>query len=729
MKPSATQQGTWEVRALLGEGQSYAFLVQWVQELCIRGQSLVAMLDAPLKEDIEAAKAAALQSGETGAAVDEAEDALGDAEMLAEVVDLSCFVAEAAGAILRLTVRNVDVVGVEARAADARWDSVHFQRTTEPQSHGEQDGERDVWVANALHCEREACDVRVLVTRRDWRIDPRSLAVAFDTCTQPLPLSGVSREPSRNLRALGGGGARVRSILRPLPQKAAPFRRRSDAELIFYELHLGSFTPDGTLQAAAAKLPYISDLGVSALSLMPVHQDSLRLKGRSAWGYDPLSLFAVDTWLGSCEDLVAFVEQAHDCGLAVVLDFVANHFAGPVEKILGPRFFHAEKTRWGPRPNFEVEEVRRYILEAVELFCGAFGFDGVRIDSTKSMRKHRDGAPDPAGALLLGQITHLCRSRGWLAVAEDLEDGDGVLQMGGLGFHLQWDMAHFCQIYHTLVNPDDRFRDLEQVAEALRGLAPARGHPQRGRVIFTENHDTAPSDRYGRIPLAVYNGKAFMCVGEDASGDAFQHAATPHGTPPCGIALGVEGDHFSQRRTALGLVLLFTSPGVPMLLQGQETLECQPFTWPTGPPIVWERVTATEGPSARVRALVKRLTALRLGPRGTASWPFRGDGLHVFHAHEGVLAYLRWADVDSRDVDDAGSALALTVMNFTCQRFPQYELGVPPSDSWRVIFCTENDKERGSRLPVVRGIARHGFPSTLVVELCAYSAVVLLRCQ
>lgn len=88
---------------------------------------------------------------------------------------------------------------------------------------------------------------------------------------------------------------------------------------------------------------------------------------------------------------------------------------------------------------------------------------------------------------------------------------------GGLGFHLQWDMALFCWIYDALVNPRDEFRKVHKVVNGLVGLAPGRAHALRGRVVFMESHDTAACDRYGRVPAGVHNGKSFLPEGaEDA---------------------------------------------------------------------------------------------------------------------------------------------------------------------------------------------------------------------
>eukprot|EP00971_Amphidinium_carterae_P260523 5168782-Amphidinium_carterae.1 len=290
-------------------------------------------------------------------------------------------------------------------------------------------------------------------------------------------------------------------------------------------MHLGTFTPEGTLAAAALGLDHIKDLGMTGISLMPLQQDYMQVHSRRSWGYDPLSLFAIHTAYGSPSDVINFVNEAHSRGLAVILDFVANHFKDPSMALLGPAYFQTgQGTPWGPRPDFSNVEVRSYVLSAVALYCDRYGFDGIRVDSTKSMRKHPWGEMDVDGSLLLAEVSAWCRRCGKICIAEDLEDGEhGLLQMGGLGFHFQWDMAYFVWLYEALVNPDDKFRNLEKVTRAMHGLNPMRSHTLRGRVIFMESHDTAPCDRYGRMPSAINHGKAFFAdASDEVAGDAFQ---------------------------------------------------------------------------------------------------------------------------------------------------------------------------------------------------------------
>lgn len=516
-----------------------------------------------------------------------------------------------------------------------------------------------------------------------------------------------------------------------------------------YELHIGSFTPEGTFKAATPRLRHIRDLGCTALTVMPIQQDWNRWRAGNPdwWGYDVISCFAVDFIYGTPADVVAFIAEAHHLGLAVVIDYVINHMVAGAETLVGPQFFVEEQTAWGPRPNFAKPYVRRYALDAAEFYLSDLGFDGLRVDSTKSIRKFPSNAPDAHGGGLLGELTALCRRCGKLAIAEDLEDGAGLLQLGGLGFHLQWDMAFFCWVYEALVTPWDEGRDMERVKEGLQGLSPSRSHSLRGRVLFMESHDTAPKDRYGRFPAAVHHGKAFMAQSEGGGGDAFQQsggAALPYPNKK-----EVEANRFAARRAALGLTLMMCAPGVPMLLQGQEVYEIEGFEWPRGPRLDWARVAAAAaaaggggggGAAAGTWCgLLRNLIKLRQERNAADAeagrpGPLVGDGLHVFHAQGGVIAFLRWFEVeDSRMVERESSSLALVVMNCTNTSYPSYELGVPPSRTWRLALCTVKGAGLSSgevapvHLETIPGHPNHDFPFTLNVTLPPYSATIFLR--
>lgn len=730
-------------------GAEYAFVSTWVQELrCKEGQDVARYgmphdeADLPLCPAVGESHPAIMApsawphtpttvtpcgEGQTDTIASEdrefkrqtsAAERLDRSEFLLEVSDLSLVAAEAEGVRINFYVASrLRVDQVEVLAVDDSWGPLSLQRTAETAP-----GEPTLWIVDAPEwlSPLSPSEVVVRVRRRDWRIDPYAIILSSNPCVD-TPIKELEAPP----------GPALWSVVAPRPQPPPAFRRRADRELMIYEMHLGSFTPDGTIASATAKLSHLSNLGFTAISVMPVQQDARRIRKEQVdmWGYDVLSFMAIDYVLGTPADLKAFVAEAHRLGLAVLIDFVINHLMWGADSMYGQQYFIPQDTPWGHRPDFSQPEVCSLVLSAVEFFLLGLGFDGVRVDSTKSIRKLPDSRPDADGATLLADICALCRRHGRLAVAEDLEDGDGALQQGGLGFHLQWDMALFCWVYDALVHPLDEFRDFGPVVRGLQGLAPSRGHVLRGRVIFMESHDTAASDRYGRVPAAVHHGKAFMAPGshEGEGGDAFQQVEEE--AMPYPSVEEVEANAFAARRAALGLLIVLTAPGVPMILQGQEAGDPSPFKWPNGPGLDWQRVAA-QGPALQLcRDLLKlRVSAAEGSPEGSVG-PLMGDGLHVFHNYGGVLAYLRWSEsTDSRVADASSGGLAIVLINCTHASFDTFELGVPPSSTWRLMASTVSDgSAKGTVFQALKGKPNHNFPCTLALPLSPYSGFVLFR--
>ena len=151
-------------------------------------------------------------------------------------------------------------------------------------------------------------------------------------------------------------------------------------EAVIYELHLGTFTEDGTFAAARERLRGLADLGITAIELMPVAQFS----GNRGWGYDGVLLYAPHPAYGSPDEMKAFVDAAHDHGLMVLLDVVYNHF-GPDGNYLNayaPDFFHPERhTPWGAAIAYERQPVRDFFIENALYWLEEFQLDGLRFDA------------------------------------------------------------------------------------------------------------------------------------------------------------------------------------------------------------------------------------------------------------------------------------------------------------------------------------------------------------
>ena len=172
--------------------------------------------------------------------------------------------------------------------------------------------------------------------------------------------------------------------IKPAPGK---WRGRPWTETVIYELHVGTFTPQGTLVAAMAKLDYLADLGVTAIELMPLAD----FPGGRNWGYDGVLLFAPDSSYGTIDDLHTFIRAAHSRNLMVFLDVVYNHF-GPEGNYLyvyaKPFFTDRYQTPWGSAVDFEGPRsamVRRFVIENALFWLEEFGFDGLRIDAAHAI--------------------------------------------------------------------------------------------------------------------------------------------------------------------------------------------------------------------------------------------------------------------------------------------------------------------------------------------------------
>ncbi|EEK0568690.1 malto-oligosyltrehalose synthase [Salmonella enterica subsp. enterica serovar Dublin] len=151
-------------------------------------------------------------------------------------------------------------------------------------------------------------------------------------------------------------------------------------QAVVYEMHTGTFTPEGTFRAAIAKLPYLAELGVTVIEVMPVAQ----FGGERGWGYDGVLLYAPHSAYGTPDDFKAFIDAAHGYGLSVVLDIVLNHFGpeGNYLPLLAPAFFHKERmTPWGNGIAYDVDAVRRYIIEAPLYWLTEYHLDGLRFDA------------------------------------------------------------------------------------------------------------------------------------------------------------------------------------------------------------------------------------------------------------------------------------------------------------------------------------------------------------
>jgi maltooligosyltrehalose trehalohydrolase len=331
---------------------------------------------------------------------------------------------------------------------------------------------------------------------------------------------------------------------------------------LIYELHLGTFTPEGTLKAAESRLDYLKALGVTHVELMPI----ANFPGKRGWGYDGVDLYAIFNAYGEPDDLKRFVDACHAKGLAVLLDVVYNHL-GPVGNYLGkfgPYFTHSHTTPWGDAVNFEeagATEVRRFLIDNALMWLRDYHIDGLRLDAVHA---YVDRSAIHFLEEITGEVRRLEAAMGkhFVLIAEsDLNDPRIVKaeEAGGYGLDAQWsdDFHHalFSVISGERAGYYADFGSLAQLAKSLRCVFVYDGnysdyrHRNHGRQVvglsghrfigFVQNHDQ---------------------VGNRAQGERVSHEA--------GVG-----------RAKIAAALVLTAPFVPMLFQGEEFGASAPFLY------------------------------------------------------------------------------------------------------------------------------------------------------
>ncbi|NNM73600.1 malto-oligosyltrehalose trehalohydrolase [Enterovirga sp. DB1703] len=334
---------------------------------------------------------------------------------------------------------------------------------------------------------------------------------------------------------------------------------RLDGQVV-YEMHVGTFTPEGTWRAAIEKLPHLKELGVTVVEMMPVAE----FPGRFGWGYDGVDLFAPTRLYGRPEDLKAFIDAAHRIGIGVIHDVVYNHL-GPDGNYLAcfsPTYFSDRyETEWGDAINFDgpdSAEVRTFFLANAAYWIGEFHFDGLRLDATQSIF-------DSSPVHILREIAETSRRaagpRSIILIGENEPQETRLVrpvEAGGYGLDALWndDLHHSAMV-------------------ALTGRAEA----------YYEDHDGSPQEfisaaKYGYLfqgQFYFHQGKNRGTPGLDLPPAAFVNFLQNHdqiANSAAGLRLQALS-HPGQARALTALTLLL--PGTPMLFQGQEFWASTPF--------------------------------------------------------------------------------------------------------------------------------------------------------
>lgn len=452
-------------------------------------------------------------------------------------------------------------------------------------------------------------------------------------------------------------------------------------ELVLYQLHAGTF-PDKPvghsreLDEINQDLDYLVNLGINAIQLLPIGE----FFGNQSWGYNPSNLFAVESSYGGPRELKRLVDAAHGKGVAVFLDLVYNHL-GPQDldasvwqfdgwfqwqgsDDMGGIYFYNDwraRTPWGHknRPDYGRPEVRAFLRDNALSWLDEYRVDGLRFDMSCYIRNvdARDDVAmgDPTNLEGWGwnllrwindEVDHL--HPGKITIAEDMRRNHAVTlptREGGAGIDSQWDDLFVHTVRAALRQPFDEDRDLAAVQEAVTHRYSGNAF---ARVVYTESHDE----------VATKNGKRRVTE-EIEPGRA-------DGWP-------------AKKRSTLGAALVMTSPGIPMIFQGQEILEWIPFD--DNHPMDWDKFD--EDRFRGIYNLYRDLIHLRRNwfnnTRG-----LRGGHVNAFHRNDRdkVLAFHRWQDGGPGDD-------VVIVANFGNRSYPSYNIGMPRAGRWRVRFNSD----------------------------------------
>jgi maltooligosyltrehalose trehalohydrolase len=344
------------------------------------------------------------------------------------------------------------------------------------------------------------------------------------------------------------GLARVEPAPTPRPTFAAP----SLASWVVYELHVGTFTPEGTWRAAMEKLDRVAEIGVTAIEVMPI----AAFDGARGWGYDGVALLAPFAGYGEPDDARAFVDACHARGIAVLVDVVLNHF-GPSGNYLSayaPEYFTSRhRTAWGDAPDYAEPHMRALAIEVVRGWLEDFGFDGVRLDATHAIL-------DDSARHILFDLSTLARSLSppRVLIAEDERNDPSLMTNHELDAVWADDFHH--GVHVLLTRERDGYYAGYQPSAAELARTITRGWLYEGQESpLTKKPRGHPA---GLLPASsfVYCIQNHDQVGNRALGTRLSHEA------------GVEAF------AAASMLLLFL-PMVPLVFMGDEWAASTPFLY------------------------------------------------------------------------------------------------------------------------------------------------------
>jgi 1,4-alpha-glucan branching enzyme len=479
--------------------------------------------------------------------------------------------------------------------------------------------------------------------------------------------------------------------------QAPPFN-----EQIIYEMHVGTYNDSpgfgpGNFQSVIARLDHLQNLGVNVIEILPVAE----FPADFSWGFNPSFPFAPESAYGAPNDLKALVDGAHARGISVVLDVVHNHY-GPTDLPMwcftgdclgsGGHYFYTDwkaNTPWGnTRPDYGRNEVRDYIKDAAQVWLQEYRMDGLRWDATKYMRTTDGSNYLHEGFTQLQYVNNaIDGTQPWkIMIAEDFGGGElmsRATSAGGAGFDTQWDGGFVHPIRDAIITQNDSSRSMVAVRDAITHKFNGQATQ---RVIYTESHDEVANGK-SRVPESIWPGNA--------------------------------GSWASRKRSTMGAALVMTSPGIPMLFQGQEFLEDGWFA--DSDPLDWSKAVTYGKITDLYRDLIRLRRNWFNNTRG-----LRGDQVNVHHVNDSakVIAYHRW------QYGGAGDDVVV-LANFSAGTFYNYNVGMPRWGMWRVRFNSDwsgysNDFANTATLDTdANGPPKDGMGQSANITVGAYSVVIL----
>jgi maltooligosyltrehalose trehalohydrolase len=500
----------------------------------------------------------------------------------------------------------------------------------------------------------------------------------------------------------------------------ADFPGHDRADLVFYELHVGTFTAAGTFEAIIPYLESLADLGVTAIELMPVAE----FPGSRNWGYDGVHLFAPQSTYGGPRGLRRLVDACHGRGLGVVLDMVYNHL-GPEGNYLaefGPYYTERYKTPWGQALNFDGPDsapVRRHFVENARYWVREFHIDGLRLDAIHSIF-------DSSSLHILTEIAEATRAesarlgRPVHLIAESHDNDRKIVlpsDQGGLGLDAVWaDDFHHAVHAHLTGERGGYYGDFGDPRQLARALAEGFAVQGEHSAYFGRPRGTPSADLPGdHFVICIQNHDQ---VGNRAQGDRLT-AILP----------------FEAVKLAAGL--MFAAPAVPQLFMGEEYGETAPFQFFTSfldrelaaavrrgrtaefSRFAWQGAVPDPGdPATFVRSRLN--LSLATAPRHRALREYYRAWLALRRAHPALGAANK--QLTQAGLEPNNTVLSVTrsapsgetihvAANLTAERQPW-----APAPSWRLLLDSADTRFAGAS-PPGRAPTHLGAFQVLVYEL------------